>query len=241
MTGSQQDGETVDRLLAATSVAELLEIMHGASIAIGGDKFSYHTEVMFEGIASVQSDVYSAGFSDEFKEYYVDQGARLIDPGPDITMRRGKPTTWHDALSSRKLTKAELDYVAETVRMGITSGYGFPLWGPNGHNAYVAVGFPPGQPLPDPATISTHQMLLMNGHQRICELTAAKDEPTLSTREREVLTWAGRGKSNTDIATILAISGDTVATYMRRIYAKLNCHDRIGAVIKAMRLGLIHV
>lgn len=241
MTGSQLDGETVDRLLAATSVAELLQIMNEASIAIGGDKFSYHTEVMFEGIASVLSDVYSAGFSDEWRTYYIDQGARLIDPGPDITMRRGKPTTWHDALSSRKLTKAELDYVAETVRMGITGGYGFPLWGPNGHNAYVAVGFPPGQPLPDEATINTHQMLLMNGHQKICELTAANGEPSLSLRESEVLTWVGRGKSNTDIATILAISGDTVATYMRRIYAKLDCHDRIGAVIKALRLGIIHI
>ncbi|WP_285712885.1 helix-turn-helix transcriptional regulator [Erythrobacter oryzae] len=241
MTGSHLDEEAVDRLLAATSVAELLEIMHEASIAIGGDKFSYHTEVMFEGIASVLSEVYSVGFSDEWRTYYIDQGARLIDPGPDITMRRGKPTTWHDALSSRRLTRAELDYVAETVRMGITSGYGFPLWGPNGHNAYVAVGFPPGEPLPDLPTINTHHMLLTNGHQKICELTAANADPSLSLREREVLTWAGRGKSNTDIATILAISGDTVATYMRRIFAKLDCHDRIGAVIKALRLGQIHI
>lgn len=241
MTGSRLDGASIDRLLAATSVAELLEVMHEASVAIGGDKFSYHTEVMFEGIASTLSDVYSAGFSDEWRAYYIDQGARLIDPGPDITMRLGKPTTWHDALSSRRLTRAELDYVAETVRMGITSGYGFPLWGPKGHNAYVAVGFPQGHPLPDEATVNTHHMLLINGHQKICELTAAKSGPALSLREREVLTWAGRGKSNTDIATILAISGDTVATYMRRIYAKLDCHDRVGAVIKALRLGLIKI
>lgn len=242
MPGAQLDNATFDRIFAASSVAEVLGIMAEASTAIGGTSFSYHTEVMFEGFASMLSDVYSVGFSEEWRAYYIDRGARLIDPGPDITMRHGRPMSWHDALSSRKLTQAELDYVAETRRFGLTSGYGFPLWGPHGHNAFVAVGFPPGTPLPDQHTIKVHQTLLMTGHQKICELTAqGYKDLSLSTREREVLTWIGRGKSNTDIATILSISGDTVATYMRRIYAKLQCHDRIGAVIKALRLGLIHI
>jgi len=242
MTGTLIGPEFVDRVMSADAVEAVLEIMHHTALAIGGDKFSYHTEVMFEGIASNLSEVFSVGWPEGWREYYIDGGARLIDPGPDITMRRGKPTTWHDALSSRKLTAEELEYVAQTRRFGITSGIGFPLWGPNGHNAFVAIGFPPGIPLPGPATITSEHMILSTGHQKICEITAAKAvDPCLSSREREVLTWIGRGKSNTDVATILSISGDTVATYMRRIYSKLGCHDRIGAVIKALRLGLIHI
>ena len=64
---------------------------------------------------------------------------------------------------------------------------------------------------------------------------------TLSEREREVLTWLSKGKSNNDVATILNISSDTVATYKRRIYSKLGSNDRIAVTIKALRLGLIRV
>ncbi|WP_086609090.1 helix-turn-helix transcriptional regulator [Erythrobacter donghaensis] len=241
-SGASFDVDTLNRLFDAESVASVLDAMCHCCFAKGGDKFSYHPEIMFRGVSTAGADVYSVGYPEEWVKLYLKNGRMQVDPGPDIIMRTGKPMTWHDALSSRKLTKAEIEYVKETRDFGLTSGYGFPLWGPNGNNAFVAVGFPLNQPLPDSATVLALHIMLMTGHQRICELTKAPAEIlTLSDREREVLTWVGRGKSNTDVATILAISTDTVATYMRRIYTKLSCHDRIGAVIKALRLGLIRI
>jgi DNA-binding CsgD family transcriptional regulator len=242
MTGADVNGAIIGQIFKSATVEDVLKVMFESCGEIGATMFSYHPEVMFDGIASAQSDVFAVGYPDEWVELYLRQGARLIDPGPDIIMRRGIPMSWHDALSSRKLTKAESDYVISTRKYGITSGYGFPLWGPNGQNAFVAMGFPPNLALPDEATIKSQHMPLLAGHQRICELTKSSTENlSLSVRECEVLTWVGRGKSNTDIASILSISADTVATYMRRIYFKLSCHDRIGAVIKALRLGLIRI
>lgn len=242
MTDTGFDLDVLNRLLDADDVTGVLEAMYRSALATGGDKFSYHPEIMFEGIACARSEIFSIGFPQEWVDLYVRDGARMIDPGPDIVMQQGKPMTWHDALSSRRLSEAELDYVVQTRKYGLTSGYGFPLWGPNAQNAFVAVGYPPKVPLPDLTTINTLHILLVSGHQRICELTKSTPQSlTLSEREREVLTWVARGKSNTDVATILAISTDTVATYIRRIYTKLSCHDRIGAVLKALRLGLIRV
>lgn len=242
MPRTEAQAATIRRILESETPTDVLGEMYQSCADLGGTMFSYHPVVMFEGIASNVSDVFAVGWPDGWREYYIDRGARLVDPGPDITMRLGKPTWWHDALSKRKLTQAEQDYVTETRKFGITSGLGFPLWGPQGNNAFVAVGFADPKLAWSVTRINLQHTMLLVGHRRIVELLPLAEEiPGLSSREIEVLTWIGRGKSNTDVGTILAISPETVATYTRRIFSKLDCHDRIGAVIKALRLGLIRV
>lgn len=58
------------------------------------------------------------------------------------------------------------------------------------------------------------------------------DEGALSPREREVLDHLARGYLYKEIAAELAISYDTVHTYVRRIYEKLQVHSRTEAVAK---------
>jgi DNA-binding NarL/FixJ family response regulator len=58
------------------------------------------------------------------------------------------------------------------------------------------------------------------------------DEGALSPREQEVLDHLARGYLYKEIAAELAISYDTVHTYVRRIYEKLQVHSRTEAVAK---------
>jgi DNA-binding NarL/FixJ family response regulator len=58
------------------------------------------------------------------------------------------------------------------------------------------------------------------------------DVDALSPREREVLDYLARGYLYKEIAAELAISYDTVHTYVRRIYEKLQVHSRTEAVAK---------
>ena len=53
--------------------------------------------------------------------------------------------------------------------------------------------------------------------------------------------WPAFPITNAAIATILDISPETAKTYSKRIYAKLDVSDRVGAVVKALRLGLVKV
>jgi DNA-binding CsgD family transcriptional regulator len=48
-----------------------------------------------------------------------------------------------------------------------------------------------------------------------------------------------RGGCHGEIGTILTMSDDTVDTYMRRIFKKLNANARGMAVSKALSYGLI--
>nr|WP_278448459.1 helix-turn-helix transcriptional regulator [Brevundimonas diminuta] len=61
----------------------------------------------------------------------------------------------------------------------------------------------------------------------------------LSARERECLQWAGRGKSSSDIASILQLSPRTVDSYLEKACSKIGVRTRIEAVAAAVRRGII--
>jgi DNA-binding CsgD family transcriptional regulator len=63
------------------------------------------------------------------------------------------------------------------------------------------------------------------------------DDPRLTAREREVLHWLSGGKTDRDIAQILAISPRTVHKHLQRIYEKLGVETRTAAVVRALSLG----
>ncbi len=57
---------------------------------------------------------------------------------------------------------------------------------------------------------------------------AAQQE--LTAREREVLQWVAAGKTNAQIADILAASPRTIGKHLENIYAKLGVETRTAAV-----------
>ncbi len=61
----------------------------------------------------------------------------------------------------------------------------------------------------------------------------------LSERERELLQLAAKGFTYAEIAKMLAIMPNTVASYTKRIYTKLSVGSRAEAVFEASRLGLL--
>lgn len=70
--------------------------------------------------------------------------------------------------------------------------------------------------------------------------SAAPDHlPALTPREKEVLELASDGCSTPQIAAALVVSPATVKTHLEHIFEKLEAHDRVSAVARALRLGLI--
>ena len=64
-------------------------------------------------------------------------------------------------------------------------------------------------------------------------------QPELTRREREVLRWMARGKSNKEIGVALCISEGTVKTHVKAILAKLGAVSRTEAVMIAAERGLV--
>ncbi|HWV53960.1 response regulator transcription factor [Pseudorhodoplanes sp.] len=66
-----------------------------------------------------------------------------------------------------------------------------------------------------------------------------KSELRLTDREGQVLTWVARGKSSSDIATILGISERTVNFHLDNAMRKAGVATRVQAAVKCAMLGLI--
>ena len=62
--------------------------------------------------------------------------------------------------------------------------------------------------------------------------------PTLTEREREILTLLARGQSNVAIATGLGLSLKTISNNVSTIFGKLQVADRAEAISKARDAGL---
>ena len=62
-------------------------------------------------------------------------------------------------------------------------------------------------------------------------------ETELTAREREILGWVARGKTNSEIAELLWVSPSTVRKHLENVYAKLGVNTRTAAV--ARFLGLL--
>lgn len=67
-----------------------------------------------------------------------------------------------------------------------------------------------------------------------------KDPRALTDRELEVLQWLAHGHSTRQVAEEIHVSEETVKTYLKQIYRKLQVRDRTEAVAEAFRRGLVH-
>jgi DNA-binding NarL/FixJ family response regulator len=70
------------------------------------------------------------------------------------------------------------------------------------------------------------------------EPTAELDEVDLSERETEILTFIAKGYQVKEVSQLLDISGNTVAFHIKKIYKKLNIHNRAEATAAAVNMNL---
>lgn len=234
----------MERSLAAigrlASIAEVLQLSRDNAVRRGVIRQSYHFSPIFDGPTSPRTIVQSEGFSPEWLELYARSDFRRSDPIPARTLQHRSMLPWRHAIGLDSNSPENERYFAAMAEHGLVHGFGVPLFGPHGRDAYASFDF--GRPVEevDEEDIASVCSLAQIGHLRICALIEQeRDKPMLSARESEVLQWMARGKSNTDIATILDLSPETVRTYVQRVYGKLGSHERVAAIVRALKLGLI--
>ncbi|MEM0898579.1 MAG: LuxR C-terminal-related transcriptional regulator [Pseudomonadota bacterium] len=203
----------------------------------GATMISYHA-VSLDG---VRLGIKAEGFPEKWVNRYISEGLEDIDPIPKQSATRSEPFIWSDAAKLNNLTDEERWYLSELQREVPNDGIAISVYGNGFQNAFIGVGF-----ANDPRRFSRHQLFLFHmvaeaAHIRFCTIVnERRKKAKLSKRELEILHWVAKGKSNSVIATILALSPNTIDAHLRKIYAKLSVSDRTSAAIHGVGRGLIY-
>ncbi|MEM6488948.1 MAG: LuxR family transcriptional regulator [Pseudomonadota bacterium] len=179
------------------------------------------------------------GFPEDWVCHYIDQRLYRVDPIPDFALRSTRPFFWSEAVHITGLLAEQQAFLGELAATGIGDGLAVQVFGPQLRNGYFGLGFGKAHRAVSADAIAEYQMVCQIAHLRYCDLVPSTPVQPLSPREREVLYWVARGKSNAAIAGILDVSSHTVDAYMRRIYAKLSVSDRTTAVIRGIGSGML--
>lgn len=205
-------------------------------------RHSYHLAPPLSEPNSNATEVFAVGFCERWQELYSQAEFRQSDPIPDRTMRYGAMLTWKAAMKLQPNTFQQEAYFFAMRAHGLIHGFGVPLYGP--YNRHSCASFDFDRPLSEVQqdSLASIRVVAQAAHQRICVLLEDQDSrPRLTRRERDVLGWIAQGKSVSTIAIILGISPETVKTYVKRIYGKLDKSDRVGATVEAIKLDLIRL
>ena len=225
-------------LLRVESIFELRDATMAAFAALGFTRAYYVSPVVQD--RNEGRMMINMGFPEDWEKAYREAkpGSDLL---PDIALRIGRAFRWGKLPEGFALHASEAAYLKSLEQWDMTDGIGIPAYGSAARVGFVGLGGPDKLGGYETADLELLRIAAETSYLRYCELIVADtaDLPRLSSRELDVLHWMAQGKSNAAIARELDLSQETVDTYVRRIFAKLDVSDRTSAVIKGVTRGLI--
>lgn len=149
------------------------------------------------------------------------------------------PMTWELADFSGTRPDDEVESSMELFReFGLTRGLFIPAL--NSIDTAATWTFDGDRPPMDEAEIAELALIVATAHETFGKIYGPSEKHSnLTGREIEALQWAADGKTSAEIAVIIALSENTINTYLNTAMRKLDCVNRTQLVAKALRLGLI--
>lgn len=238
--------KTFEDFIAKTSEAETPEevflVFQDALQSLGFDRVIYSLITDHPSLNQKAGHGLQRNYPEDWMKYYAANGYEKKDPVPRYAFKTARPFTWGWLTDSVPLTDEEKRVMNEAAESKLLDGVGIPIYGPNGEIAGVGLANAHGDVKPDKNKLALLKAMASQFHiaysEKCIEQTSCK-EVRLSRREREILLWMAEGKSDQTIADMLNISYPTVRFHIGNIYRKLDANERIFAVVKALRNGLI--
>ncbi|NBU58293.1 MAG: LuxR family transcriptional regulator [Betaproteobacteria bacterium] len=240
-------GRTFEDFIARTNAAETPEevfhLYQQALAALGFDRVIYSRITDHPSLGVKAGHGLERNYPEDWMAHYAASGYERKDPVPRFAFKTADAFTWDWLVAHAVLTDEERRVMNEAAEAGLRDGVGIPLYGPNGEIAGIGLANATGDVKPDKNLLGLLKAMAAQFHIAYSEKCAdAHDgarEIRLSAREREILLWVAEGKSDQVIADMLHISYPTVRFHLANIYRKLGANERIFAVAKALRQGLI--
>lgn len=190
----------------------------------------------FVGVDNMPADYRQAGAS------AVDTHRR--DPVMQHCKRGAVPIVWDQ---ETYLRNGAIDLWEEQAAFGYRAGIALALHLPEGRHFMLGVDRDqhlPKQPGELTRMVADLQLFAVHAQDTALRLFVPPEQlietPSLTPRELEALRWTMEGKTAWEVGSILGISERTAVLHIQNAMRKLGSVNKHQAVLKALRLGLIH-
>ncbi len=181
--------------------------------------------------------------------------AGYLDSSSDPIFARRDPVMQHCRVQSMPIVWDQATYVhkgagelwEEQASFGYVTGIAMALHMPEGRHFMLGVDrdLPlPNDPLELQRTVADLQLFAVHAQDVAMRILIPEslqpERPNLTPRELEALRWTMDAKTAWEVGAIMGISERTAVLHINNAMHKLGCANKHQAVLKALRLGLIH-
>lgn len=176
-----------------------------------------------------------------WQEHCSKEGYDKLSPVLPETRSQAFPLFWAQVYSDPNTSDRERRIFDDAKNFGLQAGFTVSLPGKAGISATMNLVQTETRE-PKDFEIRYLQLAALSFHMKVTmALDSADHCPKLTQREKECLFWAAKGKSSLDISSILGVSKHTVDFHIKNAMCKLEVGNRVVAIQKAWRFGLIQL
>ncbi|MDA0781159.1 MAG: LuxR family transcriptional regulator [Rickettsiales bacterium] len=226
---------------------KLIGLFERAISSLGFDKFVYSFMTEQPSIKETAKHGVIRSYPDDWMKHYLEKDYINIDPTYRLALRTPGVFSWKELEERISLPEISVKMMREAQDANIKSGASVSIHGMN--NDVVGMGFASSENDANTSKCSLHRLhaLAHQFHLVYTDIFSLEnnnvfiEDVVLTGKERDVLIWCSRGKSNSVIADIVGTSEHTVHFHLKNIFKKLQVNDRTTAVLLAYKKRLISI
>ncbi len=180
----------------------------------------------------------------DFRDTFTDLSRARLDPVMQHCKRHSMPIIWDQATYT---AAGRGDEWEQQAQFGFHTGVAMALHLPEGRHFFFGVDRDQALPRhPGELTriVADLQLFAVHAqdaaHRVLLPRSPLPGAPTLTPRELECLRWTMEGKTAWEVGSIVGITERTAGLHINNATHKLGCANKHQAVLKALRMGLIH-
>lgn len=234
--------EFIERCEACAGLEELERALRATFDTFGVPHYTLGAMLRSAPGASPTFTTLVRGVSEEWATHYWDQKYLNADAAVHVAMQRSSMFSWSDveALNLPKTSARLFDEIRDA--MDIRGGLVIPVHDAAGFAGIVALHHEDRE-LPRKAAQAL-KLISMYAVERAKELYLNETPPLalpcpLSMRQREILSYAAQGKSESDTGDILGIAASTVREHLEKVRETLGVRTKMQAAAIAVHRGWI--
>lgn len=181
-------------------------------------------------------------YPSDWMNYYFEKQFDKIDPVMIYGLNQVSAYSWDIIPNKMILNQTQKNCLNFGQEAGLQNGVCTPLRGANNQLAGISLASSEKKDSFDGTLdlVTAYCNHFYISYKRLHEKdTGTIANVSLTDRERDILSWIARGKSDLDIGDILNLSEYTINYHMRNIFRKFQANSRITVVVKAVSYGLI--